>query len=415
MTAPQTAAVIAALRARSGFSAEAVAAERVASFLALRARELGVAGAELAASRALADPAEFARLEAHFAPPETWLFRYPASFELLRAFARARSSRGVRALIVGAGGWCEPCSIAAALLDGMGDAQPTRVSVEAIDRNAAVFAGPPRFRGMDLRAGVPPFAARFFAADGAALRPAPDLVRVIRTRQSSAETQIDESRRAGERFDVIAFRNVAIYLDHASRNAIFAELARLLADDGVMLVGHAETTAAASATGLSPDPAPGTFALARANAAASVAPVARPEPARRAQHRREPSPDTPSPDTPSPDTPSPQTPSSHKPPPGVEPTAREPDDETRARSAIAAQPSDPRLYLTLARVLDAKGDHDGAREAVVRALYLDRNLEDALVLAAQLAAARGDGAEADHLRARALRIHLERKRAEGGA
>ncbi len=410
MTAPQTAAVIAALRARSGFSAEAVAAERVASFLALRARELGVAGAELAASRALADPAEFARLEAHFAPPETWLFRYPASFELLRAFARARSSRGVRALIVGAGGWCEPCSIAAALLDGIGDAQPTRVSVEAIDRNAAVFAGPPRFRGMDLRAGVPPFAARFFAADGDALRPAPDLVRVIRTRPSSAETQIDESRRAGERFDVIAFRNVAIYLDHASRNAIFAGLARLLADDGVMLVGHAETTAAASATGLSPDPAPGTFALARANAAASVAPVARPEPARRAQHRREPSPDTPSPDTPSP-----QTPSSHKPPPGVEPTAREPDDETRARSAIAAQPSDPRLYLTLARVLDAKGDHDGAREAVVRALYLDRNLEDALVLAAQLAAARGDGAEADHLRARALRIHLERERAEGGA
>ena len=405
MTGPQTAAVIAALRARSGFSAEAVAAERVASFLALRARELGVAGAELAASRALADPAEFARLEAHFAPPETWLFRYSASFELLRAFARARSSRGVHALIVGAGGWCEPCSIAAALLDGMGDAQPTRVSVEAIDRNAAVFAGPPRFRGMDLRAGVPPFAARFFAADGDALRPAPDLLRVIRTRQLSAETQIDESRRAGERFDVIAFRNVAIYLDHASRNAIFAELARLLADDGVMLVGHAETTAAASATGLSPDPAPGTFALARANAAASVAPVARPEPARRAQHRREPSPDQPSP----------HTPSSHKPPPGVEPTAREPDDETRARSAIAAQPSDPRLYLTLARVLDAKGDRDGAREAVVRALYLDRNLEDALVLAAQLAAARGDGAEADHLRARAMRIHLERKRAEGGA
>ncbi len=405
MTGPQTAAVIAALRARSGFSAEAVAPERVASFLALRARELGVAGAELAASRALADPAEFARLEAHFAPPETWLFRYSASFELLRAFARARSSRGVRALIVGAGGWCEPCSIAAALLDGMGDAPSTRVSVEAIDRNAAVFAEPPRFREMDLRAGIPPFAARFFAADGDALRPAPDLLRVIRTRQLSAETQIDESRRAGERFDVIAFRNVAIYLDHASRNAIFAELARLLADDGVMLVGHAETTAAASATGLSPDPAPGTFALARANAAASVAPVARPEPARRAQHRREPSPDQPSP----------HTPSSHKPPPGVEPTAREPDDETRARSAIAAQPSDPRLHLVLARVLDAKGDRDGAREAVVRALYLDRNLEDALVLAAQLAAARGDGAEADHLRARAMRIHLERKRAEGGA
>jgi chemotaxis methyl-accepting protein methylase len=395
VTGPQTAAVIAALRARSGFSAEAVAPERVASFLALRARELGLAGAELAASRALADSAEFARLEAHFAPPETWLFRYPASFELLRAFARARSSRGVRALIVGAGGWCEPCSIAAALLDGIGEAQSTRVSVEAIDRNAAVFAEPPQFRGMDLRAGVLPFATRFFAADGDALRPAPDLLRVIRTRQLSAEMRIDESRRAGERFDVIAFRNVAIYLDHASRNAIFAELARLLADDGVMLVGHAETTAAASATGLSPDLAPGTFALVRGNALATGAPAVRPEPTRRSQH--------------------PHGPSSRGTFRGVEPIARELDDETRARTAIAAQPSDPRLHLVLARVLDAKGDRDGAREAVVRALYLDRNLEDALVLAAQLAAARGEAAEADHLRARALRIHLERMRTEGGA
>jgi chemotaxis methyl-accepting protein methylase len=395
VTGPQTAAVIAALRARSGFSAEAVAPERVASFLALRARELGLAGAELAASRALADSAEFARLEAHFAPPETWLFRYPASFELLRAFARARSSRGVRALIVGAGGWCEPCSIAAALLDGIGDAQSTRVSVEAIDRNAAVFAEPPQFRGMDLRAGVLPFATRFFAADGDALHPAPDLLRVIRTRQVSAEMRIDESRRAGERFDVIAFRNVAIYLDHASRNAIFAELARLLADDGVMLVGHAETTAAASATGLSPDPAPGTFALVRGNALATGAPAVRPEPTRRSQH--------------------PHGPSFRGTFPGVELIARELDDETRARTAIAAQPSDPRLHLVLARVLDAKGDRDGARESVVRALYLDRNLEDALVLAAQLAAARGEAAEADHLRARALRIHLERMRTEGGA
>jgi chemotaxis methyl-accepting protein methylase len=395
VTGPQTAAVIAALRARSGFSAEAVAPERVASFLALRARELGLAGAELAASRALADSAEFARLEAHFAPPETWLFRYTASFELLRAFARARSSRGVRALIVGAGGWCEPCSIAAALLDGIGEAQSTRVSVEAIDRNAAVFAEPPQFRGMDLRAGVLPFATRVFAADGDALRPAPDLLRVIRTRQLSAEMRIDESRRAGERFDVIAFRTVAIYLDHASRNAIFADLARLLADDGVMLVGHAETTAAASATGLSPDPAPGTVALVRGNALATGAPAVRPEPTRRSQH--------------------PHGPSSRETFPGVEPIARELDDETRARTAIAAQPSDPRLHLVLARVLDAKGDRDGARESVVRALYLDRNLEDALVLAAQLAAARGEAAEADHLRARALRIHLERMRTEGGA
>lgn len=395
MSGAQTAAVIAALRARSGFSADAVAPDRVSSFLALRARELGLAGAEDAAARALADAAEFARLEAHFAPPETWLFRYPESFEFLRAFARARGVRGVRALVVGAGGWCEPCSVAAALLDGCGDGGAARVSVEAVDRNESVFAQPPRFRAMDVRAGVPLFAARFFAADGEALRPAPELVRAIRARPLSAEAKIDESRRAGERFDVIAFRNVAIYLAQTSRDTIFAALATLLADDGVMLVGHAETTAAAAATGLAPDPTAGAFALVRARPAAFAPPRAQPDAAPRVR-------------------------SAHgaaraERTPAAPPPAAELDDESRARAAIAARPAEPGLHLALARILDARGDRDGARKAVGRALYLDRNHEDALVLAARLAAARGDDAEADHLRARALRIHLDRMRAQGGA
>ncbi|MEY3143276.1 MAG: hypothetical protein RLY21_1769 [Planctomycetota bacterium] len=395
MIGPQTAAVIAALRARSGFSADAVAPDRVASFLTLRMRELGIASVEDAASRALADPAEFARLEAHFAPPETWLFRYPESFEFLRSFARTRSTRGVRALVVGAGGWCEPCSIAAALRDGVGDAQADRVVIEAGDRNAAVFARAPQFGAMELRTGIPPFAARFFVSDGGSVRPTPELLRVIRARAISAEAQVEACRRAGERFDVIAFRNVAIYLEHAARNAIFKALAELLADDGVLLVGHAETTAAASATGLVPEQTAGAFALVRASAAAHATAPAQAEVAPRVRRPRDPwrvEPSAP-----------------------AAPIVPELDDEAQARAAIAARPSEPRLYLELACILDARGDQDGAREAIGRALYLDRNLEDAVVMAARLAAARGDTAEADHLRARALRIHLDRMRAEGGA
>ena len=45
----------------------------------------------------------------------------------------------------------------------------------------------------------------------------------------------------------------------------------------------------------------------------------------------------------------------------------------------------------------------------------DRNHEEALVLAARIADARGSRDEAEHLRARALRIHLDRMGAEGGA
>lgn len=270
--APQ---VIAALRARSGFSAEAVAPERVAAYLAARARELGVAHVGDAAMHVLADEREYALLEAHFAPAETWLFRYRESFDHLREFARARAARGVRALVVGSGGWCEPCSVAAALLDGVGDACATRVSVEASDRNGALFARRPRFSGLDLRGGVPGFAERFFVAEGDTLCPREALTRVIAARALRVEDEIAAASRTGDRFDVIAFRNVAIYLDQRLRAGIFAGLASLLADDGTLLVGHAETNLAAAATGLSPAPIAGAFALMRAETRRTDAPDAR--------------------------------------------------------------------------------------------------------------------------------------------
>ncbi|MEY2714412.1 MAG: hypothetical protein RIT24_755, partial [Planctomycetota bacterium] len=51
-------------------------------------------------------------------------------------------------------------------------------------------------------------------------------------------------------------------------------------------------------------------------------------------------------------------------------------------------------------------------EGVQRALYLDRFNEDALMLAARLADARGATADAERLRQRALRVHLGRMRDE---
>ena len=395
MSGASTAALIAALRARSGFSADAVASDRVAAHLAVRARELGLADADGAAAFALRDASEFARLEAHFSPPETWLFRYPESFDFLRAFAQARAARGVRALVVGAGGWCEPCSLAAALLDGIGEAGAARVSVEAIDRNGAVFASPPRFRAMDLRGGIPAFAAPSLVADGEAFRPVERVMRAISTRVATAEARIAEAVRKGERFDAILFRNVAIYLDHAPRSAIFAGLASILADDGVLCVGHAESSAAAAATGLAPAAAPGAFALMRAaapvqtpgRAAWANAPAARVD----VSAARVEAPSAP------------------------KVAERALDAEAQARAEIAANPTDPGLHLALARLLDGAGDRDGASVAVGRALYLDRNNEDALMLAARIAEARGNLEESQHLRARALRVHLDRMRGDGGA
>jgi hypothetical protein len=66
----------------------------------------------------------------------------------------------------------------------------------------------------------------------------------------------------------------------------------------------------------------------------------------------------------------------------------------------------PASYISRARELEASGDLLGAWQVIGKALYLDRTHEEALVLGAQLAEKRGDAAEAERLRMRALRVHL---------
>ena len=70
---------------------------------------------------------------------------------------------------------------------------------------------------------------------------------------------------------------------------------------------------------------------------------------------------------------------------------------------------DADAYIAEARAHADAGDAVLAARAVGRALYLDPQHEDSLVLAARLADARGDRAEGDRLRARALRVHLARE------
>ena len=377
--------LLAMLRARSGFSADAISAERLSAWLRTRARELGCDETE-AARAALARADEYARIEAHFAPPETWLFRYPESFELLRGFAGARRGQRVRVLVLGAGGWCEPASIACALRAG--GAVP---EIEAVDRNAAAMSRPAHFSGIHVRGGIPDWAAGLFAREGGRVTPVPEVLDAVAPRIGDILAVAQQHAASGARFDVVAFRNTSIYLNGEVREAVFRAIATLCAERGLVLVGHSEVQGAAQQLGFRVHRAQGAFALEPAErvpmAAGSQAPVQpapsrMPAPARRAV-----------------DAPAVRLP--------VEQRA---DPIEAARAAIAASPSDASLHLRLARLLDEAGDRDGAAESVQRALYLDRFHEDALMLAARLADARGAAADAERLRQRALRVHLERMR-----
>ena len=383
------------LRTRSGFSAEAISLERLRVMLVSRAVESRVRGAEEAARAALENPSDYARIEAHFAPPETWLFRYPESFELVRAFAAARNGRVIRALVVGAGGWCEPCSLAAALLDG---APASSITIDAFDRNPLLFPVAPRFAGVHLRGGMPAWAERFFADAGDARSAQPQLSAIIRTSVGEAGESTAALIASGRRFDIVSFRNVAIYLNADVRRAVFRNLSALVDDDGVLLVGHAEMPVAVEMTGFSAHSHAGAFALERAPIASMSMPTTTPQTIDPEAYR--------------------SIVASASASVGATATPRLPASPIRAarpldpiealRAEIFRMPADAALHVRLAAALDERGDRAAAAESVGKALYLDRFCEEALVLAARFADARGASADAQRYRMRALRVHLEK-------
>ena len=387
------------LRTRSGFSAEAISLERLRVMLVSRAVEMRVRGAEEAARAALENPSDYARIEAHFAPPETWLFRYPESFELLRAFAAARNGRVIRALVVGAGGWCEPCSLAAALLEG---APASSITIDAFDRNPLLFPVPPRFAGVHLRGGMPAWAERFFADAGDARSAQPQLSAIIRTSIGEAGESTAALIASGRRFDIVSFRNVAIYLNADVRRAVFRNLSALVDDDGVLLVGHAEMPVAVELTGFSAHSHSGAFALERAPIAPMSISMSMPTTTPQAIDPEAYRSVVASASAPLGATATPRPPAS---PIRV---ARPLDPIEALRAEIFRMPADAALHVRLAAALDERGDRAAAAESVGKALYLDRFCEEALVLAARFADARGASADAQRYRMRALRVHLEK-------
>ena len=391
-----------ALRTRSALSEDAISPERLRLELANSIRVRG--GDACGAARAIvADPTAFAALEAVFAPPETWLFRYPASFDLVRNRAAAWTGGEIRAVVAGAGGWCEPCALAAALLAGSDGRCGVRVL--ALDRNPEVLAATPRFAGLALRGGVPDWARRYFPSDGEGVRPVKAVMDAISARVTDARTFLRDPR-AWRGSKVVAFRNVSIYLDHGVRSEVFRGLSELLADDGLLLVGHAETHAARGATALEPERTEAAFALVRAPrgpADPSVSWMERREPSGKLMDRPVSPRELPERD------PTLRTVGQAD---SAEPVAREAlprvvGDSVGPTPPVAGIP-DADAYLAEARAHADAGDAVLAARAVGRALYLDPQHEDSLVLAARLADARGDRAEGDRLRARALRVHLAR-------
>ena len=264
------------LRSRGAIAPELLDARTLDSLVRARCAA-GAAASPGEYARVLqSDPGEADRLIGEIAVPETWFFRYPSSFELLRALlsshAADRSSH-VRILSVGCAAGCEPVSIAISALSA--GVAPERLEVIAIDRNpqAVRDAQHGRWPAHALREGLPEWSApwisvsrgdaRHGALDAAHVNPVA-LERISwRVADATAETNVEPGSCVA-----VFCRNVLIYLDAAAREAMLSRLTVALAAEGTLFLGHAESMVGRA--GLASAGVPGAFAWRRAHADASA-------------------------------------------------------------------------------------------------------------------------------------------------
>ena len=398
--------------------------EAIRSIVSERRRATGIASDDAYADLAARSSAEFGKLREQIAVPETWLFRYPSSFETLRAQFMRQPRRPVRALSVACATGAEPFSIAAtALAAGV---HPDDIHILAIDPNPDALE---RARTGDLgrmaaRGEIPNWAQQYVTVLPNNVRVAQEARACVDLREGSAPAALFELERGS--FDAVFCRNLAIYLSDTGRRAIGEQLDALLHPDGILYLGHAERPALfglESGFESVQGGQPGAFAFARRSVATPA--LHSPPPVqtdRWADRDRAPLPPT-SPARPS-TTAAPKSPSSNaaavRTPESV--TSNEPTESKMLQSArAAADAGDLRQAADIAERIHSTGDrslalmellgavHLGlgdvirAESAWRQVVYLDPQNVEALLHLAILADRRGDAALAQRYRARAAK------------
>lgn len=239
------AAIEAILQREIGLDAHSIGTTAIEAAVRSRQTDCGLTTIESYLDRLRTSPLEVKKLIEEVTVPETWFFRVREAFVFLaRCLARQRQAAGstgrLRLLSVPCSTGEEPYSMAIALLDA--GLPPECFRIEAIDINVnalemaknAVY-GINSFREDDLA-----FRDEYFIEE--------EKDRKYRLKERVAATVnfrhgnlVAPDFLAGvEPFDVIFCRNLMIYLEQPARLKVVRTLKRILAEGGLLFVGHAE-------------------------------------------------------------------------------------------------------------------------------------------------------------------------------
>lgn len=338
---------------------------------------------------------------------ETYFFRDPAHYELLRTLlARAAPGRPVRLWSAACASGAEPYSMAAIACEVFGRQAPRRVEILATDINpqALAQARAGLYRSWFLRDMDQPTRERWFTHEDGSWRVRPVLADMVRFEELNLIDPGSAAWPGG--MDVIFCRNVLLYFSQPALDLATQGLARALGPEGWLIVGPTDPMLAGPGLTLdgsagfpayrgSPDaPALVLSAASTPLPAAAAPPPAPAQPPSAPQRCRTPREPLRSVQSPRP------APEGH--PCGPDATralarARALGDAGHTQAALAAlddalahEPLAAEAYLLRAALRQARGDHRGAIAEARRALLLDRTLAYAHFIAASSHAALGE-------------------------
>jgi chemotaxis protein methyltransferase CheR len=222
--------------------------EKLALSLKQRAAALSIQPADYY-KRLHDDANEFQELVNLLTINETYFFREPEQIRLLvdrlapRFLVKHGGSSPVRILSAGCSSGEEPYTLVMALIQKYGESVSSLFSVAGGDIDSAVLnkARDGRYGEFSFR-GVPAAVkSEFFDKDGRGYQ----IKDKVRNLVGFHELNLlaPKSSPALSEFDIIFFRNVSIYFDADTRQLIQKNLASLLKEDGLLVIGTAETLA----------------------------------------------------------------------------------------------------------------------------------------------------------------------------
>ena len=349
--------------------------------------------------------------------PESWFFRDQQTFDYIRqqasAFAQRAHPAPLRVLSVPCAAGEEPYSIAIAFLEaGLSPDQfridATDVSRASLRRAAAATYSANAFRAADVS-----FRDRWFRDRDAAA----ELDEAVRKQvHFSWGNLLDQSFAADrEPYDIIFCRNLFIYLTADARSRAEQAFDRLLAPDGILVLGAAEPPILKRSWW--PVASHAVFALRRGTATTDRLPATLPPapPAASAGAGVRPS-SVPPPPRPPDRSPADEAIESRR--PAVDDVLREAGSlanagrhaEALALCSRCQQTAGPsaRVFFLMGMLHRAVGELERAEACLHKTLYLDANHDEAFLSLAIIASQRGDDRMAEQYRRSATRV-LARK------